>query len=44
LSERARDEIPEASLVIELGRYLVGEAVSMSRGSSTARFRVAKCS
>jgi len=26
LSERAREEIPGASLVIELGRYLVGEA------------------
>jgi diaminopimelate decarboxylase len=26
LSERARAEMPEASLVIELGRYLVGEA------------------
>ena len=26
LSERARAELPEASLVIELGRYLVGEA------------------
>ena len=26
LSERARSELPEASFVIELGRYLVGEA------------------
>ncbi len=39
---RGRPRLPEARVVIELGRYLVGEAASTSPGSSTARSRAAR--
>ena len=43
LTQRAATEMPTAQLVIELGRYLVGEAGIYVAGSSTARFRADRC-
>jgi diaminopimelate decarboxylase len=42
LAKRAEQDFPQASLVIELGRYLVGEAGIYVTRSSTARCRVAR--
>jgi diaminopimelate decarboxylase len=45
LGEEARHRLPEgATLVIELGRYLVARRASMSPGSWTARNRADRCS